>query len=295
VKKMNCLLFLTLLLSGGISVASTFISFNSQKGDSIGQGEANIWSEGIGDFSTRSTLDRENVVTIDFTSDDHWWTLSFAAPADQPLTVGSYVNATRYPFQDTDSNGLSVSGTGRGCNQLEGVFEILEISYDSGGNLQTFAATFEQHCEKRDPALFGTVSFNAALDVPDTIDLPTTSDFSVDLKANGQDIPVTVQTGETIDLSWAAQAGDSEITAEYWLGLIGSSSEKKWFNDGKWRKTEGSLKWKTAIVTTTGRDFSWTPQVPGIYMLQLILDTQLSDPPAIDNLSAHDHVVIIVE
>jgi hypothetical protein len=295
VKKINTILLLALLLSSSLSAANTFISFNSQKGDYIGQGESRIWDEASGEFSSKSSLDKENVVEIRFSSDDHWWTLSFAAPADQPLTVGSYFNATRFPFQDADNNGLNVSGTGRGCNKLEGNFEILEIAYDDNGNLESFSATFEQHCEKENPALFGAVSFNANSDLPDTDVLPTSSDFSVDLKANGQDSPVTVQVGETIDLSWAAQASDTETTAEYWLGLLGSTSEKKWFNDGKWRKTEGSLKWKTATVKTTQRDFSWTPQVPGIYMLQLILDTQVSEPAVIDSLSAHDHVVIIVE
>jgi hypothetical protein len=295
VKKINNLLFLTLLIYSGISSASTFISFNSEKGDYIGQGESRVWVEGNGEFSSRSNLERKNVVTINFTSDENWWTLNFAAPSDQALTVGKFANATRYPFQDTDKNGLSVSGTGRGCNTLEGQFEVLEISYDNDGKLKNFAATFEQHCEKGDPALFGTVSFNANVDVPDTGVVPVAGDFSVDLKANGQDNPVTVKIGDTIDLSWSAQAGESDVNAEYWLGLIGSSSEKKWFNNGQWRKAKGSLIWKTATVNTTQRDFSWTPQVPGIYMLQLILDTQVGEPVQIDNLSAHDHVVIIVE
>lgn len=295
-KKINSLLFLTLLVYSGINAASTFISFNSQKGDYIGQGETRVWTEGNGIFSSKSTLDKQNVVTINFTSDDHWWTLNFAAPVNEALTVGKYSNATRYPFQDADKNGLSVSGTGRGCNTLEGQFEVLEISYDSDGNLQNFAATFEQHCEKQDPALLGTVSFNASLDVPDTgVVVPSTGNMSVDLKANGQDNPVTVKIGDTINLSWATQADAADITAEYWLGLMGSSSSKKWFNNGQWQKAEGSLLWKTGTVSTTQRNFSWTPQIPGIYMLQFILDTQVGNPVQIDNLSAHDNIVIIVE
>ncbi len=293
-KKLNHLLFVTLLIYSGINVASTFISFNSQEGDYIGQGESRVWSDGSGTFSSNSTIDKPNVVTINFTSDENWWTLDFAAPVGQSLSVGSYVNATRYPFQEADENGLSISGSGRGCNILEGQFEVVEISYDNDGNLSSFGATFEQHCEKQDPALFGTVSYNASLDLPAGAD-PVDANFTVDLKANGQDDPVTIKTGDTVSLSWSAQAGDTDVNAEYWLGLLGTSSEKKWFNNGQWQKTSGSLLWKTGTVKTTQRDFSWTPQVPGIYMLQLILDTQISEPAQIDNLSAHDHVVIIVE
>ncbi|HFD13384.1 MAG TPA: hypothetical protein ENJ32_13090, partial [Crenotrichaceae bacterium] len=185
-KKINPFLFLTLLIYSGVNTASSFISFDSQEGDYIGQGKAQVWVESDGTFSSRSTQDRENTVTIDFTSDENWWTLNFASPENQPLTVGNYSNATRYPFQPSDENGLSVSGTGRGCNTLEGQFEILEISYDTSGKLKSFAATFEQHCEKGDPALFGAVSYNADIDIPDSTRLPTagkTGDFSVDLKA----------------------------------------------------------------------------------------------------------------
>ena len=290
--KKNNLLLPALLIFSGIVSADSFIFFNSEKDDYIGQGETRVWASGS--FSSNSTQDKPNVVSINFTSDENWWNLDFAAPENQTLSVGSYTNATRYPFQESNENGLSVSGSGRGCNTLEGQFEVLEISYDADGKLSSFAATFEQHCEKADPALFGTVSFNSSLSTPTTT-VPDNVNITVDLKANSVDGPVTIKAGDTVNLNWSIQTDSTDITAEYWLGLIGTSSEKKWFNSGRWQNTPGSLIWKTDTVKSAQRDFSWTPQVPGIYMLQLILDTQTTSPVKIDQLSAHDHVVIIVE
>ena len=54
-------------------------------------------------------------VAIDDAIDD--WRLEFAAPQGQPLAVGYYSAARRYPF--TPFNGLSVSGSGRGCNNVD--------------------------------------------------------------------------------------------------------------------------------------------------------------------------------
>jgi hypothetical protein len=51
------------------------------------------------------------------------------------------------PFQGSDQPGLSVSGDGRGCNTLTGRFEVLEAVYRSSGDVVSFAADFEQHCE----------------------------------------------------------------------------------------------------------------------------------------------------
>ncbi len=93
-------------------------------------------------------------------SGEHWG-LDFAAPGNQPLTVGSYAGATRYPLQNVSQPGLDVDGDSRGCNTLTGQFEIKEVTYGSGDNIVNFWATFEQHCEGGTPAAFGEIRFNA--------------------------------------------------------------------------------------------------------------------------------------
>jgi len=52
---------------------------------------------------------------------------------------------------------LDVYGEGRGCNQLTGRFEVQEALFGPSGEIWAFAATFEQHCEGADAALFGEI------------------------------------------------------------------------------------------------------------------------------------------
>ena len=105
-------------------------------------------------------------MSIFFNGGPHWWQLDFAAPNDAPLTLGVYENATRFPFHSPTQPGLNVSGEGRGCNTLTGRFEVLEVVYGAGGEVQRFAATFEQHCEGQEAALLGSIQINSTLSPP---------------------------------------------------------------------------------------------------------------------------------
>lgn len=79
---------------------------------------------------------------------DTWWYLDFAAPAGESLTAGvTYDGAIRYPFQEPEQPGLSLSGDGRGCNELSGSFTVLAAEFAADGSVEQFEATFEQHCE----------------------------------------------------------------------------------------------------------------------------------------------------
>ena len=98
--------------------------------------------------------------------------MNFAAPDEADLTAGTYADATRWPFQAAGVPGLSVSGEGRGCNQLVGHFDVRDVVYGADGSVEQFAADFEQHCEGADrPALTGQIRFNS--DVPLTPDEPS--------------------------------------------------------------------------------------------------------------------------
>ena len=91
------------------------------------------------------------------------FTLDLAAAGNATLTVGSYGNATRFPFQGAGSPGLSFSGNGRGCNTVTGSFKVLEAVYDGTGAVQRFAADFHQYCEGVGPPLDGEIRFNSAV------------------------------------------------------------------------------------------------------------------------------------
>lgn len=148
-----------------LASAEEVLYFFSESGDYIGQGQEQSWTVVQGSFSASRNFD--NGVSIDFNGNDPglWWNLEFAAAQDAELQPGSYENATRFPFQETDVPGLNVSGSGRGCNQLIGRFDILEVSYGPAGEVQQFAADFEQHCEEGDAALFGSIRLDSDLAV----------------------------------------------------------------------------------------------------------------------------------
>lgn len=152
----------TLLIStSGAYAQTTLLSLNSQPGDYIGQGQQRTLTVADGRFSANSNFD--NGVSLSFYGNDPsvWWYLDFAAPGNLRLAPGVYEHATRFPFQEPTAPGLNVSGEGRGCNTLTGRFEVFEVSYGPSGEVLTFAADFEQHCEGLGAALSGSIRYNA--------------------------------------------------------------------------------------------------------------------------------------
>ena len=140
-------------------VSSFFI--NGDAGDWISRGEP-LWLTSR-DSYILSQSNFDNGVTITLMTPDlsHDWRLNFVAPGNQTLTVGVYEGAERFPFQDSTVPGLDVSGDSHGCNTLAGRFEVKEIAYGPYGELASFWATYEQHCEGGVPAAYGEILFNA--------------------------------------------------------------------------------------------------------------------------------------
>jgi hypothetical protein len=153
--------FLLCILTVGVHAQVTSISLVSDPGDFVGLGQTTFLTPADGTFSP-STSANNNSVNINFLGNQLgvFWEFAFAAPAGQVLNVGTYPGAARWPFQASTQPGLSVFGDGRGCNTLTGNFVVLEASY-SGTTLNSFDATFEQHCEGAAPALRGEIRFNA--------------------------------------------------------------------------------------------------------------------------------------
>jgi hypothetical protein len=108
-------------------------------------------------------------------SGDASWSFDFAAPSynpvtntntGQPLSVGFYNNATRWPFNSPTKPGLDISGNGRGNNQLSGWFNVLEIAYGGNGDILSFAVDFRQYDENltmSGPSLYGSLRFNSTI------------------------------------------------------------------------------------------------------------------------------------
>jgi hypothetical protein len=88
------------------------------------------------------------------------WTARLALPAGATWQPGLYAGAANYPFQQPTQPGLDFSGEGRGCNEITGWFEIIEIQV-VGSSVLSLAIDFIQHCEGGAPALFGAIRVNS--------------------------------------------------------------------------------------------------------------------------------------
>lgn len=147
-----------LLAASCAANAETRLILKSDAGDYIGQGQNYLYTDANATFRYSKNFD--NGITLNINSGSAWWTLDLAAPGNAQLQPGSYEAATRFPFQAADEPGLNFSGSGRGCNQLTGRFDIFEVSYDDQGVVTGLNASFEQHCEGATPALRGQLSYN---------------------------------------------------------------------------------------------------------------------------------------
>ncbi len=138
-------------------VTSGSLTISGDPGDYITGGLSYSYSTDAGDsFFVFSSQENSVVeVAVSGYNGDYWY-LDLAAPSGQSLTPGTYTGATRYPFNDPGP-GLSLVGNGRGCNTVTGSFTVLDAVYGANGYVQTFDATFEQHCDGLDPAARGEV------------------------------------------------------------------------------------------------------------------------------------------
>jgi hypothetical protein len=146
---------------------ATFLELRSEPGDLIAAGESHRYTLEDTTWLARATssgVGEPNHVVVTLRPKDGsfawWWDLHLAAPGDQPLKVGVYENARRWPFHGQQP-GVSFSGTGRGCNTLTGAFVIRTLRIGPGNSLDRLHATFEQHCDGRSPALKGEISLAA--------------------------------------------------------------------------------------------------------------------------------------
>src|SRR5690349_17805534 len=103
---------------------TTALVMDSQWGDWIGEGEQRTYTLADGTFSVSRNGQNGVSLSVIEPAYEFWWYLDFGGAGEVPLTVGSYRNAHRYPFNNL--NGLDISGNGSGCNRLTGRFDVLE-------------------------------------------------------------------------------------------------------------------------------------------------------------------------
>jgi hypothetical protein len=141
------------------TVQSGMLAMSSDAGDYIGQGRLYSFATPSNLFFARSDEggSRITVTVRPDPVDTSYWSLEFAAPWGQQLVPGTYTNVERASSRSIGSAGLDINGEYRGCNRVAGSFTVLEARYEPSGYVDSFDATFEQHCEGATPALRGEV------------------------------------------------------------------------------------------------------------------------------------------
>ena len=171
IRNLFAILFAVLACSFPARAQVTSLTLISDPGDFVGGGQFYFFTPADGAFTAQQNFDQGVSLSFNTPSFDQFWNLDFAAPNNQPLTVGTYTGAVRFPFQASNQPGLSVVGDGRGCNTVTGSFQVLQVTYGAGNTINAFDATFEQHCEGAAPALRGEIRYNANVVV--TLTAPT--------------------------------------------------------------------------------------------------------------------------
>jgi hypothetical protein len=136
----------------------------SQRGDYLGQGRDFSFpiAYPLGQPNNQGPTRWELATTPEATS----FEVFLMAAGDAPLAVGTYTNTTAV-CPSPVSPCLSVSGEGRGCDTESGSFTVYDVSYDSLGMVDSFAAEFTDHCGAANaPSLSGSIRWNSTVTMP---------------------------------------------------------------------------------------------------------------------------------
>jgi hypothetical protein len=139
----------------------TKVTMSSGKDDFVGGGRSYKFTMLNGGVYTSKSWNKNDTGYVGIIAGPY--TFDFSGIGIRPLKVGPYPNATRYPFNDLTKPGLSISGDGRGCNELTGSFRIYELERDITGVVTHFSASFIQYCDGGTTPLTGRINFNSEL------------------------------------------------------------------------------------------------------------------------------------
>lgn len=142
---------------GATPATGNFFYMQSDVGDYIGGGRVMTYTQSDSILNVSASGSR---LTVNITGDG-WWTADFTGPnAAARIEPGYYGDLMRYPFHNPVKGGLSISGSGRGCNQLTGWFMVDSVVYE-GATLKAIDLRYEQHCEGGSAALRGRLRWDA--------------------------------------------------------------------------------------------------------------------------------------
>jgi hypothetical protein len=154
----------TTAIGNGVPPVAT-LSFVSQPGDYVGQGQSLSYTNGTSGTTTTQFLEPTGSGTYPSISVSvrqyesgtltHFWTLLAALPPGHPWQTGTFPT-TRMGSPTTGE--LDFGGDGRGCNASTGTLTVNAFRLHADGSIAMFDISFEQHCEQATaPALNGRV------------------------------------------------------------------------------------------------------------------------------------------
>jgi hypothetical protein len=157
-----CLCLASVWLATGLTYGqSNLVLFISWPGDFVGQGRV-YFTEDPSQFSVSGT-----------SASAFGFGFVFAGPGGAPLTVGTYTDATRWPFNGS-SPGIDISGNGRGCNYECGSFQVFEIHTNSSGQVDRLWLVFTNSCICTMTQMTGEIRYNSQLAPPIPVPVPKT-------------------------------------------------------------------------------------------------------------------------
>jgi len=205
--------------SASATTGQNILYYFSEAGDYIGLGQEVTFTGANGTFSVYSI---SNIVRPTFITPgySHWWYLNLAAADGAALQAGAYEGAQR--SQSPGRPQLDFFGDGRGCNTITGRFDVLEIVRDASGTVTQLAVNWEQHCEGKQPALFGQIRYNSNVPVVKALTARITLENLLNSRgcveaSNPNGALVSMNSNNTYDsaggksllYSWSSTTGDT--------------------------------------------------------------------------------------
>jgi hypothetical protein len=244
-------------LPASAATAPAFMEVNGQPGDYLTNGESFSFSSSAGDDITWDAGPTGLQVWI-FSADGSFSGVHLAAPDGGRLEAGRYVRAVRWPTQEAGSPSMGIDLFGGACSTVAGNFKVKEAVYSIEGALERFDATFEQHCEGIQPAMFGRIRLGIEKPLAPVEEVPPNpahlqmAGDPGDWVTDGQSYSYNADQGDLIDWYLYEEAVNVFVNGaagDWWSVTLKAPGAKR-LRDG--RTYAGAVRYPTQDGTTPG-------------------------------------------
>ncbi len=140
----------------------TSLAIESEPGDPVGFGDSYFYPSTAGSFNvSRNTYDRSINLVFSEGRYGEQWNVSFIPPTNTDLYGAAFDDVRRQA--DATHPGFSITRNSyySSCGDLEGQFQILQLDYGVGPQIEAFWATFDVRCSGNGGWIHGEVRVNA--------------------------------------------------------------------------------------------------------------------------------------